>query len=161
MKFALIAAILATSSVFAAQPLWAKGSSHQSAPGQSVGGMIPWSVAQRVVIFPDSRHWHNTEGMILICPWDAEASYNKICKDKKNDRWIPLTSYVIPGFEIVGIQYLSSGSSLQYQQLTVYFGTVKATVKSITELEGKVAPTLNFSGPFTIQADRVVVQRKR
>lgn len=159
-RFTLIdlAIVLAVFSVFAPAG-HAKGSSHRHFGEQQASGMVSWSSAQRVVSWGSERHWQSADGQILVCPWEAKAGHHKECRDKKNDkidRWIPLTSYAVTGFEIVGFQYFYSGS-YGMPQLVVYYGAPKAPPVSAAP----VVPVLNFTGPITIKADRVVVQRKR
>jgi hypothetical protein len=123
---------------------------------------VPWTEAQRVITWNSERHWQTVDGTILICPRDAAAMRDKKCRDKKNDkldRWLPLTSYSIPGFEIAGFQYSFTGSLDGYQQLTVYYRAPRPVVA--------VAPTkdpvtnITLTGPITIKTDKVIVQRKR
>jgi len=152
----------------------AKGSSHPQSGDQTGSGMIQWSTAQRVVTWSSERHWQTADGQILVCPWEAKTYSDKVCVDKKNDkvdRWMPLTSYAIPGFEIVGFQYFYAGS-YGSQQLAVYYGVVKPKVPVIAGRvhdsdSDAVQRSLNLSGmsatvdTITIKANRVVVQRKR
>ena len=155
-------------------PSHAKGSSHPQSGDQTGTGMIPWSTAQRVVTWSSERHWQTADGQILVCPWDAKTYSDKVCIDKKNDkvdRWIPLTSYSVPGFEIVGFQYFYA-DSYGSQQRAVYYGAVKPKVPVVAGVVNDadaeaVKRSLNLSGmsatvgTITIKADKVIVQRKK
>jgi hypothetical protein len=171
LTFLDLAILAAVASIFAPTAK-AHGSSHPQVGDQTPSGVVPWSFAQRAMTWGSTRHWQTVDGTILICPWDAQAGYSDmVCKDKKNDkidRWIPLSSYAVPGFEIVGTQYSYAGSGGS-QQLTVYYGAVKPKTPVIAgvvndadaEAVRRFAPTIQLTGPITIKADRVIVQRKK
>lgn len=138
----------------------AKGSSHPLAGEQSSTGFVPVEVAQRAITFSSNRHWHDTDGNLLICAFEARSNSNMECEDKKTgaSRWMPLADHKIPGFEIAGFQYSFVGS-YGSQTLVVYYRPVKPA-SAVQKVETKVvSPT--FSGPITIKADRVIVQRKK
>lgn len=178
----VLAMVLAACSL-AAQ---AKGSSHPQAAEPSTGGMVPIEAAQRAITFPTYRHWSDTEGRILFCPFDAEATHKMQCLDKKTEanRWLPITSLKIAGFELAGFQYTFVGSSGS-QVLIVYYRAVRpaepavkvgivrtdvlnycATRPADPKVKSVAAPTdfiptvVNFACPVTIRADKVIVERR-
>lgn len=159
MKFFIRAALV--SSLIAASSLAnAKGSSYvQSNQEVSSSGMIPWNVAQRVITWGSDRNWQTTAGVILVCPWNAKTSYNKDCKDSKDDRvdrWTPVTDYKIPGYEIVGFKYVVSPST-GFQQLMVFYGAVKPK----QEVKSVEPSPITLPNPITIVTPKVVVQKKK
>lgn len=123
-------------------------------------GMVPWGTAQRALTFSESRHWQTTTGVILVCPWEYEASHNKKCHDKGNDktyRWIPLEQYTIQGFEIVGFQYRHS-NVYSDQHLFVYFGSVKPAVQEPPPAPEPVTIKINS---LNVTTDKVYIRRKK
>ncbi len=102
---------------------FAKGSSHpkpQSDPSNM--GIVPIENAQKVMYFNHYQLWNYSDGTILVCPLDAEASVReKECMSKTSkNAWVPLLTLQVPGHEIVGVQFVFTGSS-GYRNLLVYW----------------------------------------
>jgi hypothetical protein len=147
MKHLIALSLLAASTAFAG------GSSQPKAPGPEPVGFIKLEDAPRMVMFDSKRNWYTADGVLLVCPFDAEADYGQDCTRGKAYAWIPATSYTIPGHTMVGYQHVYAGSGGN-RQLHLYFRPV-STVKAEA-----APPALNFTGPITITADKIVVQRR-
>lgn len=157
----VLAMVLAACSL-AAQ---AKGSSHPQAAEPSTGGIVPIETAQRAITFSSTRHWNDTEGIILFCPFDAKSNFAMECVDKKSgaNRWLPITSLKVPGFELAGFQYAFVGSGGS-QHLIVYYRAVRPAEPAVKVgiVQTDFLPmVMNFPGAVTIQADKVIFERKK
>jgi hypothetical protein len=100
----------------------AKGSSKGSDGGHTQG-FVPIDEAQRVMHFGSERIWGTVDGVVLVCPLDADASSGraKECESKDGkSAWTPLLSLVVPGYEISGLQYMFAGKD-GYRQLLVFW----------------------------------------
>lgn len=118
MKNILFVCLMAFASV-----AFAKGSSYPKPQNDPTGsGIVPIENAQKVMYFYSSRLWHYTDGTILVCPFDADASNReKECTNKTSkNAWVPLLSLQVPGYEIAGVQFVFTGSS-GYMNLLVYW----------------------------------------
>jgi hypothetical protein len=92
-------------------------SNAQAAPpttsSTSGSGFVPIEHAQRVIWFTDSRHWQTVDGQLLICPYEATALPDKECVLDRKPAWRPVNSNKIPGYELSGIQFVTTGSSVR------------------------------------------------
>ena len=79
--------------------------------------LVPIEHAQRVLHFPSSRNWSDTEGRILVCPFVVHASPTNRCP---TDSWVPLETMAVSGYRIYGIQYTFAGNDGS-RNLLVYF----------------------------------------
>ncbi len=158
MKHLIALSLLAASTAFAG------GSSQPKPPGPEPVGFIKLEDAPRMVMFDSKRNWYTADGVLLVCPFDAEAEYNQNCTRGKADAWQPATSYKIPGHTMVGYQHVYVGSG-GARQLHLYFRLTP------TGAEPKVSivqtDVLNLTGPVTftgtvntLNAAKVIVQRR-
>ena len=157
MKFLLALALLAAS------PAFAKGSSHPQS-GSEGGSVMDAAIVPRALIWENSRLWQTTEGTILVCPhefkiafrqWEENECYNdKVKGEAKQARWMSLQDYKITGMVLKSYEYrfLGSGGT---KTLIAYYGPAAPTVATPKE------PSITLTGPITINANRVIVQRKK
>lgn len=148
--------ILAFFMFWGASSVFAKGSSHPKA-SEGGGSVMSFDEAPRTLHFWDTRNAVSREGYILVCPEEFSADYNWNCTEKKSgeNRWQRLEWVVPQGFKIVGYEYRFVGSGSRI--LVVYLGQPRtATFQQADELNYILKP-----GTLTINADKVIVQRKR
>lgn len=152
-------------SLLTASTAFARGSSHPKAQGPEPISFIKFEDAPRIVMFDSRRNWYTADGILLICPFDAEADHKQNCTRGKADAWMPATSYNIPGHTMIGYQHIYTGSS-GARQLHLYFRLTP------TGAEPKVnivqTDVVNLAGPVTftgtvntLNAAKVIIQRRR
>jgi hypothetical protein len=147
---------LVTLALLTASTAFAHGSSHPSpqAGGPDPVGFIKIEDAPRVVPFDPARNWFREDGVLLVCPFNADVGSERQCTRGKSDAWIPATEYKVSGHTLVGYQIMYTGA-YSSKQLHLYFRPIGVKT-SIVQTD-----VLNFTGPITINADKVVVQRRR
>lgn len=115
---------IAVSLLFAVSLAYATPSAPVPAPTSdtmNAPGYVPIENAQRVIHFDYRRLWYTVDGVVLVCPLDAENAFrDNSCVRGKTDAWVPLLLLKIPGYEIAGVQYVISGSA-GYRNLVVFW----------------------------------------
>ena len=157
----LISAALAFSicSVFT-QIAHANGSSNPQT-GSEGGSVMSYAQAPRAMTFDYLRNANSVEGYLLVCPFAFKGDGDG-CTDRKTgaNAWQTFESVAPPGFKVLSyeIRYVGQG----YRNLIIYFTPDVPVPKPVITLKNEttvVSPT--FTGPITITADMVVVQRKK
>lgn len=98
----------------------AKGSSSSSG-SQPTTGFVAIEDAQRVIHFDSDRIWGTADGVVLVCPYGAETSFNKRCSTKDlKYAWTPLQSLTVPGYEISGLHFTFAGQTGSKQLLVFW-----------------------------------------
>ena len=151
-------AVLFVASVFASTAFSHGSSSYPKAVSDSgsSGSVISAEVAPRAIIWHESRLWQRSDGIILVCPFEAVADrqwneYHCYTQQGKvrTDRWTALQNYQVAGMMLKSYEYrfVGSGGSTR---LIAYYGPA-TDAETAKELQ---------TGPITIKTDKVVVQRR-
>lgn len=109
MRFVVLF-VLAVAASFA----WA-GSGSRPVVTNDDTGFIPIESATRAIIFPERYFNTVADGRILICPTGklrAEYTGPFILCGEKDNQWVEMTKYPVPGYNIVGFKFITVGSSV-------------------------------------------------
>lgn len=139
----------------------AKGSSHPKAGGDG-GSIVSFEVAPRAKTFWSYRNAVSEDGEILVCPETFSMDDGK-CLDKKTsaNAWQKLEWVTPPGFVIHGYEYRFVGSG-GGRILVVYFTPIKKPeAPAVAAKEDAKIVSPQFTGPVTINAKQVIVQRRK
>lgn len=154
MKHIITALLLVASTAAAAH-----GSSHPpQTSSTSDSSRASFTALPRVLIFNSERNSAAADGSILVCPQPSRANGGECVDNNGNNAWQRVEWITPAGFKLDSYEYRFVGSG--YRTLLVYFAPVTAAPAIVQKDDIKLVSPI-FTGPVTINADKVTVQRVR